>query len=135
MSILVLLYVSLFVCFEKKIPKTPRTQSDRRWCRVGHFLVGERGFGLGFKFYNLAEMPDRNYKWKYMLYYGDPENPTSEQARHRKEKTARNRTRRLMKRKTRVGPNQDIDHKNGNPLDNRLSNLQVVSASFNRSKK
>jgi hypothetical protein len=30
---------------------------------------------------------------------------------------------------------KDVDHKNGNPRDNRLSNLSVKSKSSNRSKK
>ena len=33
------------------------------------------------------------------------------------------------------GDGKDVDHKNGNPNDNRKSNLSVVSRSKNRAKK
>jgi hypothetical protein len=32
------------------------------------------------------------------------------------------------------GDNKDIDHKNGNPKDNRMSNLRIVHRSVNRAK-
>ena len=35
----------------------------------------------------------------------------------------------------RKGDGKDVDHKNGNPRDNRLSNLSIKSKSSNRSKK
>jgi hypothetical protein len=33
------------------------------------------------------------------------------------------------------GDGKDVDHKNGNPHDNNPSNLRVIDASTNRSKK
>ena len=45
--------------------------------------------------------------------------------------------RRALEKAGRVkkGDGKDVDHKNGNPQDNRLSNLKVMSKSKNRAKK
>ena len=42
--------------------------------------------------------------------------------------------RRLMAKKLGIKKikNKDVDHKNGNPRDNRLSNLRIRSKSYNR---
>ena len=42
--------------------------------------------------------------------------------------------RRLMAKKLGIRKlkNKDVDHKNGNPRDNRLSNLRIRSKSYNR---
>ena len=37
-------------------------------------------------------------------------------------------------KKRKVGKTQDVHHKNGNPKDNRPSNLSVISRSKNRAK-
>jgi hypothetical protein len=36
--------------------------------------------------------------------------------------------------KVRKGDGKDIDHKNGNPRDNRRTNLRIVPKSVNRAK-
>lgn len=54
-----------------------------------------------------------------------------------KARVARNKARKLMEKK--MGANamkgKDLDHKDGNPLNNTPSNWQVISKSRNRSKK
>ena len=47
-------------------------------------------------------------------------------------RTSRNAARNEMKKKRGVGKTQDVHHKNGNPKDNRPSNLSVISRSKNR---
>lgn len=74
---------------------------------------------------------ERDYKKEYNQYHGTPE--------QRRNRSERNKARRLMEKK--VGKaalaGKDVDHKV--PLSkggsNRLSNLQVTSVSYNRSKK
>lgn len=55
----------------------------------------------------------------------------------KKDRASRNKARREAIREGRVrkGDGKDIDHRNGNPRDNRRSNLRVTSRSHNRSKK
>lgn len=52
-----------------------------------------------------------------------------------KDRTSRNKARRIMKSKGVNVKGKDVDHKNGNPKDNRKSNLRVISKSKNRGKK
>ena len=54
----------------------------------------------------------------------------------KKDRASRNKMRRLMIKKGAVskGDHKDIDHKNGNPKDNRMSNLRIVHRSVNRAK-
>lgn len=54
-----------------------------------------------------------------------------------KRRTARNAARQEMIRqgKVRKGDGKDVGHKNGNPTDNRKSNLRVESKASNRSLK
>lgn len=53
----------------------------------------------------------------------------------KKRRAARNAARRKMIRegKARKGDGKDVAHKNGNPMDNRGSNLKMESKSKNRS--
>lgn len=69
----------------------------------------------------------RNYRDEYDSYHG-----TAEQKRNR---ASRNAARAKMEKAGKARKGQDIDHKNGNPTDNRMSNLQSMSKSKNRSKK
>jgi hypothetical protein len=54
----------------------------------------------------------------------------------KKARASRNRARRLMIKKYGKSKlkGKDVDHKNGNPRSNRLSNLQITSVHYNRAK-
>jgi len=68
----------------------------------------------------------RDYK-KEAKYHATPE--------QKKRRAARNaaRSKMVAAGKARKGDGKDVDHKNGNPKDNRKSNLSVKSKSKNRS--
>ncbi len=74
-------------------------------------------------------MPERDYKKEYDDYHGKPE--------QRKRRSSRVLARRLIEK--RMGKSalngKDVDHKDGNPMNNSLSNLRATSVSFNRSRK
>lgn len=55
----------------------------------------------------------------------------------KRDRASRNKVRRAAERSGRVrkGDGKDIDHRNGNPRDNRSGNLRVVSRSYNRGKR
>jgi hypothetical protein len=69
----------------------------------------------------------RDYKKEYKNYQGKPEQV--------KKRASRNTARSAMVKGgvAKKGDGKDVDHKNGNPLDNRKSNLRVKSKSANRS--
>jgi hypothetical protein len=69
----------------------------------------------------------RDYKQEYANYDGKPS--------VKKKRAKRNAARREMMRqgKVRKGDGKDVDHKNGNAMDNSKSNLRVRPASKNRS--
>ncbi len=71
----------------------------------------------------------RDYKKEYREYHG-----TAEQ---RENRSNRNKARRLMIEKGRVrdGDGKEVDHKDGNPKNNRPSNLQIMSRTANRRKR
>jgi hypothetical protein len=76
---------------------------------------------------------ERDYKAEYSKMYGG-DNPTPKQRRAMKKKTARKRVLRRMGREGRSNDGKEIDHKNGNALDSRPTNLRLVSRHTNRSK-
>jgi len=71
----------------------------------------------------------RDYKEEYKTYPG-----TLEQ---RKRRAARNRARRYMERngRARKGDGKDVDHRDGNPLNNSSGNIRIRSRSANRGDK
>lgn len=71
----------------------------------------------------------RDYKAEYAKFHSSTAS--------KKDRASRNRVRRAAERKgiVRKGDGRDIDHVNGNPRDNRRSNLRVTSRSHNRSRK
>ena len=72
-----------------------------------------------------AKAKKKKYDKKYQA--------TEEQKKNR---ASRNAARNEMKKKGKVrkGDGKDVDHKNGNPKDNRVSNLKVIAKSKNRAK-
>lgn len=53
----------------------------------------------------------------------------------KKNRASRNSARRKMKSAGKVRSGQDVNHRNGNPRDNRMSNLNAESKSKNRGRK
>lgn len=74
-------------------------------------------------------MAERNYKEEYREYQG-----TDEQIKRR---AARVKARRYMEKNGRAhkGDGKDVDHKDGNPLNDNPDNLQMRSISANRGDK
>ena len=71
----------------------------------------------------------RNYKKEYKEYHSKP--------KQKKNRASRNKARAIMKkvRGSKAIHGKDIDHKNGNPRDNRIKNLRVRSVKLNRGRK
>jgi hypothetical protein len=71
----------------------------------------------------------RDYKKEYENYDGTE--------KVKKRRAARNKARRFLEREGRAhkGDGKDVDHRDGNPHNNDKSNLRVMDASTNRSRK
>jgi len=71
----------------------------------------------------------RNYRKEYDRYHSKPE--------QKKNRASRNGARRRMKKLLgkRAVEGKDIEHKDGNPKNNSITNLRVLSKSRNRSRK
>jgi hypothetical protein len=71
----------------------------------------------------------RDYKAEYAKFHSSTAS--------KKDRASRNKARRAAERDglVRKGDGKDIDHRNGNPRDNRRSNLRVTSRSANRAKR
>jgi len=69
----------------------------------------------------------RNYRSEYSNY----QSTVAQKKRRASRNTARNRM--IAAGKVKKGDGKDVAHKNGNPKDNRKSNLKAVPASKNRS--
>jgi hypothetical protein len=69
----------------------------------------------------------RNYKKEYAKYQGSPV--------QKKKRASRNAARNALKKAgvVKKGDGKDVNHRNGNPMDNRAKNLQVTSKRANRS--
>ena len=69
----------------------------------------------------------RNYRKEYDNYHSKP--------KQRKRRSGRTAARRKMEDagKVKKGDGKDVHHKDGNPMNNKRSNLKVVSKSKNRS--
>ena len=79
----------------------------------------------------------RNYRKEYDLYYGKRGKPqawTRKQRLHRRQKTSRNKARKIVKDKIgKIKKFHDVHHKDGNPLNNDSKNLTVIHRAKNRS--
>ena len=78
----------------------------------------------------------RDYRAERQAYYGYGKagSVTAEQRRHRQEMAARKRARASVKAKRGIPKGKEVDHKDGNPRNNKPSNLQVISRHANRAK-
>jgi len=73
----------------------------------------------------LIKKSKRNYRKEYDNYHGQPDQI--------KRRDSRNAARNSLKKRGVPVNGKDVGHKNGNPKDNRPSNLKVVSKTKNRS--
>jgi hypothetical protein len=67
----------------------------------------------------------RDYKSEYKNYHSKPE--------QKKKRASRNAARSAMKKGGAVVAGKDVNHKDGNPMNNKRSNLEVTTKAKNRS--
>ena len=83
-------------------------------------------------------MVARDYKAERLVYYGHGPvaSVTPLQQLHRREMASRQAARRTIQKERggKLPTMREVDHKDGNPLNNARSNLQVISRHANRSK-
>ena len=77
----------------------------------------------------MAAKKKRNYRKEYDEYHGTPEQKKNRASRG----TARSKM--VSAGKAKKGDGKDVDHKDGNPRNNKSSNLRVTSKAKNRSRK
>lgn len=75
----------------------------------------------------MARKP-RDYAKEYREYQGTPEQLKNQALRH----AARNKL--VKEGLVKKGDGKEVDHKDGNPRNNKRSNLQVMSRTANRKK-
>lgn len=75
----------------------------------------------------MATKKKRNYRKEYDNYHGKPEQ------RKKRSKRVLARRKLMAEGKVSKGDGKDVDHKNGNAMDNSRKNLRVQSKSKNRS--
>lgn len=76
---------------------------------------------------------NRDYKSEYLKMYGGS-TPTRKQRLAMKKKTSRKRILRQLGREGQSTDGKEIDHKDGNALNNGKKNIRIVSQYTNRSK-
>ena len=69
----------------------------------------------------------RDYDKEYAEYHSKPD--------QRRNRSNRNKARRKLANNGYSLKGKDVDHKNGNPMDNSLSNLRPLSPKANRGRK
>jgi len=80
-----------------------------------------------------ADPKTRNYRAERLKFYGGS-TPTANQLKNRSKKVSRTviRNRANRQGRTKIGDGKDIDHKDGNALNNAAANLRVMDRSRNR---
>ena len=115
------------------IRKASRPKSTRSSSKLGKMHSKRVKMKLSKK--SSARRKRRDYRNEYDTYYGPKGQPakwTAVQKIHRKEKSARNKARAIMKPSSST---VDIDHIDGDPLNNSKSNLRPMSIKKNRGKR
>jgi len=76
---------------------------------------------------------ERDYKAEYRKMYGGSD-PTAKQRLAMKKKTARKRILRQLGREGKSNDGKEIDHKDGDALNNKKGNIRLITRYENRSR-